>query len=254
MSLIWMSHVTHMNESWHTYEWVMSHIWTSHVTNSACGLNHSIVVVTPLHSHHTYERVMSHIWTFHVTHMNESCHTYEWVMSHTAHAVWTIQSLSSPHPPPQPHLKSLHGVVAPTANWVTVAVEFRCAYVCVCERERGCVWELVSLCVGQRERERERLWMGVWVCVKCVCVGESVCVCTCACIYVWVCVLTGSGHIQVLEVLVSFHLHGSVLWVSLEVSFFWWVLQHCTGFARLVWGRLRVHRAFVYMGLFCESL
>ena len=28
--------------------------------------------------------------------------------------------------------------------------------------------------------------------------------------------------------------------------FSWWVLQHCTGFARLVWGRLRVHRAFVY--------
>jgi len=22
----------------------------------------------------------------------------------------------------------------------------------------------------------------------------------------------------------------------------WWVLQHCTGFARLVWGKLRVHR------------
>ena len=30
------------------------------------------------------------------------------------------------------------------------------------------------------------------------------------------------------------------------IFFFWWVLQHCTGFARLVWGRLRVHRAFVY--------
>jgi len=42
-----MSHVTHMNESCHTYEWVMSHIWMSHVT-----------------------------------HMNESCHTYGWVMSH----------------------------------------------------------------------------------------------------------------------------------------------------------------------------
>jgi len=41
-----MSHVTHMNESCHTYEWVMSHIWMSHVT-----------------------------------HMNESCHIYEWVMS-----------------------------------------------------------------------------------------------------------------------------------------------------------------------------
>jgi len=31
-----------------------------------------------------------------------------------------------------------------------------------------------------------------------------------------------------------------------SAGFSWWVLQHCTGFARLVWGRLRVHRAFVY--------
>ena len=46
---IWMSHVTHMNESCHTHEWVMSH---------------------------TYEWVMSHMWMSHVTHMNESCHTY----------------------------------------------------------------------------------------------------------------------------------------------------------------------------------
>jgi len=32
------SHVTHMNESRHTYEWVMSHIWMSHVThmNESC--------------------------------------------------------------------------------------------------------------------------------------------------------------------------------------------------------------------------
>jgi len=41
-------------------------------------------------------------------------------------------------------------------------------------------------------------------------------------------------------------------------NFSWWVLQHCTGFARLVWGRLRVHRAFVYSdwflcyGCFCK--
>jgi len=33
MSHIWMSHVTHMNESRHTYEWVTSHIWMSHVTH-----------------------------------------------------------------------------------------------------------------------------------------------------------------------------------------------------------------------------
>ena len=62
MSHIWMSHVTHMNESCHTYEWVMSHIWMSHVTH----MNES---------RHTYEWVMSHIWMSHVTYMNESCHT-----------------------------------------------------------------------------------------------------------------------------------------------------------------------------------
>ena len=43
---IWMSHGTRMNESWHTYEWVMAHVWMSHGTR-----------------------------------MNESWHTYEWVMS-----------------------------------------------------------------------------------------------------------------------------------------------------------------------------
>ena len=70
MSHVWMSHVTHewvtshMNESRHTYEWVMSHIWKSHVTH----MNES---------RHTCECVMSHIWMSHVTHVNESCHTYD---------------------------------------------------------------------------------------------------------------------------------------------------------------------------------
>jgi len=83
LSKSWLSHVTHMKESCHAYEWVMlhvneschtcewvlSHIWMSHVThmNESC---------------HTYERVMSHIWMSHVTYVNESCHTCEWVMSH----------------------------------------------------------------------------------------------------------------------------------------------------------------------------
>jgi len=57
--LMWMSHVTHMNESCHTYEWVAAHTWMSRVThmNESC---------------HTYERVMSHIRMSHVTHTNES--------------------------------------------------------------------------------------------------------------------------------------------------------------------------------------
>ena len=66
--LIYMRHdsfiyndVSHFNES--------CHIWRSYVIrmNESC---------------HTYEWVMSHIWMSHVTHMNESRHTYEWVMSH----------------------------------------------------------------------------------------------------------------------------------------------------------------------------
>jgi len=63
----WMSHVTHMNESCHTYEWVISHVWMSHVTR----MNESS---------HTYEWVMSHVWMSRVTRMNESCHTYKWII------------------------------------------------------------------------------------------------------------------------------------------------------------------------------
>ena len=60
-----------MNESCHTYEWVMSHIWMSHVTrmNKSC---------------HTYEWVMSH--RRHAC-SRETCHTHEWVMSHVWHAL-----------------------------------------------------------------------------------------------------------------------------------------------------------------------
>jgi len=53
----WMSHDSHLNESW----------------------------------------VMPHIWMSHVTHMNESCHIYEWVMSHIwmIHE-WVVESLLHP--------------------------------------------------------------------------------------------------------------------------------------------------------------
>ena len=51
-----------MNESCHTYEWVMSHIWMSHVTH----MNES---------RHTYEWVMSHIWTHHIWMDPVTCYT-----------------------------------------------------------------------------------------------------------------------------------------------------------------------------------
>ena len=57
---IWMSHGTHMNESWHTYEWVMAHgrhIWMSHGT---------------------HEWVMAHTWMCHGTHMNAGVPIFSW--------------------------------------------------------------------------------------------------------------------------------------------------------------------------------
>jgi len=124
LSRTWMSHVTDMNESWHTYEGGLSPRWMcqsrtrmSHVPlmSESCHtcdtdatlefwrLCHTYEWVTSRHtyewvtSRHTYEWVTSR----HVTHMNESrhatrmnesvvrmnesCHTYEWLMSHAWH-------------------------------------------------------------------------------------------------------------------------------------------------------------------------
>jgi len=78
-----------------TYEWVMSHIWMSHVThrNESCHASGYALNMPETRPTFTYERVMSHIilfhvtrWNDHVTHMNESCQTYKCVMTH----IWVI--------------------------------------------------------------------------------------------------------------------------------------------------------------------
>ena len=56
-----MSHSTHMNGSWHTYLWVMTHTWMSIGTHV-------------IESWHTYVWVIVHIWKSHGKYMNESCH------------------------------------------------------------------------------------------------------------------------------------------------------------------------------------
>ena len=70
------SHKSHIRESNHAREQVMSHIWRnlshtwrSHVTHMK-------------ESSHTHEGVMSHIWRSHVAHMKESFHTYKCLASH----------------------------------------------------------------------------------------------------------------------------------------------------------------------------
>ena len=66
MSHVWISHGPHMNESWHTYEWVMAqHAWTD-------SSSHEVPHIW----------VRSHKRTSHGTRTNESWLTYEWVMAH----------------------------------------------------------------------------------------------------------------------------------------------------------------------------
>ena len=75
---IQMSHVTHTNESCHTYEWVMSHIWMCH---------------------NSYKWVMSHIWMSHVTYTNAptSCQHRDTNRSNTA-VPWALYWM-------RPHVK-----------------------------------------------------------------------------------------------------------------------------------------------------
>jgi len=80
-------------ESWHTVEWVMSHVWTGLICESRTGRCHVTCMNESWHtfelwmqwewrmkwewsackSLHTVEWVMSHVWMSHGTHLN-----YEW--------------------------------------------------------------------------------------------------------------------------------------------------------------------------------
>jgi len=81
---IWMSHVTRMNASCHTYG-VISLIWMSRLTllNESCHTYESVTSHTRIsHVTRTNDWVMSHIWMSHVALLNESCYTCKCVMSH----------------------------------------------------------------------------------------------------------------------------------------------------------------------------
>ena len=97
-----MSHATIMNDSYHTYEWVMPCISEYHITHTKESCHTYEWVMSRMDSHttpnkwvmssmnescHTYEWVVSCIYESYHTHewvmsrMNKSCHMYEWVMS-----------------------------------------------------------------------------------------------------------------------------------------------------------------------------
>jgi len=70
---IWVSHVTHMNESCHSCEWSCrwyewSQVWLSYVTHTNS-------------SFHMCECGMSPVSMSHGTRVNRTCHSYRWVLS-----------------------------------------------------------------------------------------------------------------------------------------------------------------------------
>jgi len=99
-----MSHGTHMDESWHTYEWVYTYIYvcihrhTEAYVRSGCSTNEWVMLHIRM-SHDTRMNEYTHIYTYvntgtprftcavAATHMNESCCTYEWVMAHISMSI-----------------------------------------------------------------------------------------------------------------------------------------------------------------------
>jgi len=78
-----MSHVTRMNESCHTNEWVTSHKWMSH--------EYEWVTSRMDASRHTYEWVTSHVWISHV--VTRTSHVRP--MSHLTHSNSVLQRVAA---------------------------------------------------------------------------------------------------------------------------------------------------------------
>jgi len=89
-----LSHATRLNASRHTYEWVMSHPWISHVTHidESCHAHGCVMDASKLQVSFAEYRLFCrallqkkpiflrslqfiHIWMSHATDMNESCYT-----------------------------------------------------------------------------------------------------------------------------------------------------------------------------------
>jgi len=206
-SHIWMSHVKHMEKSWHAWECVMSQIRMSHITQT---IAHALVsvrrscrgvisrmwvshithrctqdctqprpsarrykgVVSHIRmSHfHAYGRVMSHAQISHVTHMDESCHTFD--CTHT----W-------------PSARKSNDDAASVRRAVYAEVRV-CEWVCACVQV--CVNVYVCVCARVCVRARESRCTCVLVCV-CLCLYIYVfvwlCVCVCVCICVYLCMM-----------------------------------------------------------------
>jgi len=99
MSHTWISHASHANETWHTHASATSHIWTSQSTDKWVTSNIWMSPVT-----HWYESVMSQSWNQQVislfwmspaTYWKSTCHACEWLMAHTWNEIQTYRWVTS---------------------------------------------------------------------------------------------------------------------------------------------------------------
>jgi len=97
-----------MDETCHTYGWVMLHIWMSHVTHmdETC---------------HTYGCVTSHIWMSHVTHIDESYHTHGWVMSR----IWMSHGILMDTWVKRLTSHGIHVIAVIACTWMSYSHEYR---------------------------------------------------------------------------------------------------------------------------------
>ena len=119
-----------MNESAHTYERVIAHIWTGQImyTWTRHGTHQcSCAAAASPHmneSLHTYKRVMAHIWMSHAAHkcncaaaaqlrMDESLHICKRVMAH-------IQKSHGTHMDESPHTLEKSHCCCPRTAWCVV--------------------------------------------------------------------------------------------------------------------------------------
>jgi len=71
MSHMWMSHVTHVNESCHTCEWDLSHMWMNHIThvNESCHTCENGCPIAMCAVTHDHNSPHSFTWVWGVTHI-----------------------------------------------------------------------------------------------------------------------------------------------------------------------------------------
>jgi len=182
----------------HTYEWVMSHLWMSRVThmNDSChthvGERGETAYVVP----NSQSTVMSHMRMSHVTSVKESCHICEWVMSHTHRRKredCICCSTCSKHSPSQ-----RPSFLPPFLKWPLSlfprchALVAACAAVCISVCVLQCVLPCVLQCSVFSDRAFSRRWndhshwipdfMHLWCRVRCTVycsVRVALCVLSC---------------------------------------------------------------------------